>query len=722
MDHAQSRRIDTLDCFRLIHAGAVQVLDFVANSLAAHGSAHDDYLGQRYAIVNKTMSSRLPQALNRVLFLCVFLFVAAGCEKSAKPEESSLLPEWAIDLEKLAADGDAKAQYQLGAAYLGIGKPSAHANDQPAGLMKEMEPSRNDTPVDESRGVHWLELAAAQGHMEAQYELGRFLLPGFDPDAYLARKAARTSGAPSQPGSKIVWEDDGRGVDNNAKTTANAVPKDAKKAIYWLTQAAEKGSARAQYELGRAYAAGEGVGKDEIAAADWYRKAAEQGHPDAQINLGGSYFNGDGVPRDEAKAVEWFLKAANQGRANAQYNLAVMYADGVGMPKDAAKAVEWFRRATDQGDVKAQVNLGMMYYTGEGVPKDAAKAAEWYQKAAEAGSAEGRRQLGFLHRDGEGVPKNASIAFDLFGKAAVQGDSIAQAAFGEMHYNGHGTTKDVVLGYAWINLAAASGHEQALKNRALAEQQMGTKDVAEAQRLSSSWKKGTLLTRSGSEGAAALGAQSSGPPQRFSGGTLFIVSGEGHGITNNHVVAGCKEIRLQGSASAATLVNSDSVNDLALLKLAEPISPAAPVISDPGKLRQGEEIVVFGFPLNAVLSSGGNLTPGVVSALTGLGNNTNQIQITAPIQPGSSGSPVINKKGEVVGVVSQKLSDGAMAKATGSIGQNVNFAVNGQTLRSFLDSNQVKYKSGAGFFAGAKSTVELADGARQWTRVVECWK
>jgi S1-C subfamily serine protease len=138
-------------------------------------------------------------------------------------------------------------------------------------------------------------------------------------------------------------------------------------------------------------------------------------------------------------------------------------------------------------------------------------------------------------------------------------------------------------------------------------------------------------------------------------------------------------------------------------------------------LRQGEDVVVFGFPLNSVLSSGGNLTPGVVSALTGLGNNTNQIQITAPIQPGSSGSPVLNKKGAVIGVVSLKLSDSQMVTSTGSVGQNVNFAVNGQTLKTFLDMHKVTYNTGR-LFSWEKTAADLADEARKWTMVIECWR
>ena len=82
----------------------------------------------------------------------------------------------------------------------------------------------------------------------------------------------------------------------------------------------------------------------------------------------------------------------------------------------------------------------------------------------------------------------------------------------------------------------------------------------------------------------------------------------------------------------------------------------------------------------------------------------------------------MNKKGEVVGVVSMKLSDKAMAKATGQVAQNVNFAVNSQTLNGFLKAHNIEYRSGTGFLSFEKSAADLADEARKWTLVIECWR
>lgn len=510
-----------------------------------------------------------------------------------------------------------------------------------------------------------------------------------------------------------------------AYLTGEHVPKDVAKGLEWLQKAVAQGNAAAQHFLGLMYHLGkEGVPKDATKAVEWYRKAAEQGYAKAQHSLGSMYFDGEGIPKDAAKAAEWYQKAAEQGNASAQNNLGVMYQKGEGVQKNATKAVEWYRKAAEQGGTDAQFNLGLMYYNGVGVLKDDSKAIEWYQKAAAQEHAKAQSNLGLMYYYGKGVPKDVAKAVEWYRKAAEQGNAGAQGMLGVMYHDGEGVPKDSVLAYAWTNLAAVQEGkvgESSKKFRSLIT--LSSAQRAEAERLSSNWKPGQVLRREG-ESAAGAGsvAPGGGALAKKGTGTAFVISKEGHAITNHHVVAGCKELRVQGRSESIQLITRDAVSDLALLKMPGETRATAALTPDPSGLRQGQDIVVFGFPLDSLLSSGGNLTPGVVSAITGLGNNSNQFQITAPIQPGSSGSPVMDKKGNIVGVVSMKLDDVKTARATGSIPQNVNFAINSQTIKTFLDVNKVPYKTGGSFFAWDKSLADLGDEARKWTAVVECWR
>lgn len=473
------------------------------------------------------------------------------------------------------------------------------------------------------------------------------------------------------------------------------------------------------------------------------KKKAEAGDAQAQYNLGLIYNKGEGVTLDEekgkepweldwsnrgkklqTKAVEWFQKAAVQGHAEAQFRLGMMcYYGYEGVPMDKAKAAEWWQKAAAQGIAGAQSMLGMMYYFGAGVAKDAVKAAEWYQKAAAQGDAYAQSMLGEIYRLGRGVPKDMAKAAEWYQKAAAQGIANAQYMLAGAYLFGEGVAKDEVRAYAWLNLAAAQSSEKSeawMKKRDRVEAQLTPAQRAEGQRLASNWKKGDALIASSNNASGFTSPD--GKPTKQGTGTAFAVSGEGHALTNHHVINGCTEVKISGREGIVKVITFDSVNDLALLQVPGKTKDVASLNPDLGKLRQGEDIIVFGYPLDFVLSSGGNLTPGTISALTGLGNNTNQIQITAPIQPGSSGSPVMDKKGNVVGVVSMKLSDSKMAKVTGSVGQNVNFAVNGQTVKAFLDANKVPYKTGGGFFSLEKSNADIAEEASKWTVLVECWK
>lgn len=207
---------------------------------------------------------------------------------------------------------------------------------------------------------------------------------------------------------------------------------------------------------------------------------------------------------------------------------------------------------------------------------------------------------------------------------------------------------------------------------------------------------------------------------KISSGTAFVINEKGQAVTNNHLASECEEIRVSGFDGVAKVVNFDKVNDLSLIQLPFISKDYANINIDTTSLQQGADIVVFGFPLNTLLSSGGNFTPGIISATNGLGNNTSQIQITAPIQPGSSGSPVIDKSGNVIGVVCSTLDGLKSVRETGSIPQSVNFAIHGQTLKSFLDASNATYHLGSKTTQEKHNTVLAAD-AKKWTKLVECW-
>ncbi len=147
-------------------------------------------------------------------------------------------------------------------------------------------------------------------------------------------------------------------------------------------EAAERGSAWAQYNLGLMYDSGDGVAEDDEQAMKWYQKAAEQGLADAQNNLGGMYINGEGVAEDDVEAVKWFRKAAEQGNAEAQLGLGVMYANGRGVPQNEVLAHRWWNLAGAQGHTIARKNMELIanYMTKEQIADAQRMAREWQVK------------------------------------------------------------------------------------------------------------------------------------------------------------------------------------------------------------------------------------------------------------------------------------------------------------------------------------------------------
>ena len=203
-----------------------------------------------------------------------------------------------------------------------------------------------------------------------------------------------------------------------------------------------------------------------------------------------------------------------------------------------------------------------------------------------------------------------------------------------------------------------------------------------------------------------------------SSGSGFFVSRTGHVLTNRHVVDKCSEVRIAGAKSVRHIATGNRV-DLALLQADVTKTEIATFRGGRG-VRIGEDIIVAGYPLRGLLSSGLTVTKGIVSSNIGPQNDQNTIQITAPVQQGNSGGPVLDASGNVVGVVFSKLNALKFAKVTGSLPQNVNFAISAGSIRAFLDGHSVPYDIAPS--KTVQQTADIAEKARNYTVLVECWK
>jgi S1-C subfamily serine protease len=154
-------------------------------------------------------------------------------------------------------------------------------------------------------------------------------------------------------------------------------------------------------------------------------------------------------------------------------------------------------------------------------------------------------------------------------------------------------------------------------------------------------------------------------------------------ITNAHVVQNASEITVSGFSgkTRGEPVIVDETNDLALVRLSDSFGPSQITFRDAG-VHLGEHAHAIGYPLAGLLGRGPQFTSGSVSNLLGPGDDARLMQITCPIQPGSSGGPVFDDTGNLIAVVTATLSNA----------QNVNFAVRSALVLPLLDAANIGFR------------------------------
>jgi hypothetical protein len=180
--------------------------------------------------------------------------------------------------------------------------------------------------------------------------------------------------------------------------------------------------------------------------------------------------------------------------------------------------------------------------------------------------------------------------------------------------------------------------------------------------------------------------------QEVKSGSGFIFHPDGYILTNNHVVADSTEqivVLANGNRIPAKLVATDQKTDVALLKIPGSNFPTLP-IGDSRKIFVMDSVLAMGFPMSSTIGYDVSAYDGKINAIR-QSENTPLFQIDANINPGNSGGPLLNDRGEVIGIVVSKLNAMQLAKTMGAIPERINFAIPIDEARSMI---RIAYPAG----------------------------
>jgi S1-C subfamily serine protease len=175
--------------------------------------------------------------------------------------------------------------------------------------------------------------------------------------------------------------------------------------------------------------------------------------------------------------------------------------------------------------------------------------------------------------------------------------------------------------------------------------------------------------------------------QRAFAGTCFAVSPDGFVLTNHHVVEDLSRFSVRfenGAEFKAEVWASNPLRDLALVRFDGP-TPAYLSLANDSSVALGDEVFTLGYPASNVLGVNVKYGDGTVSALSGPGGEEGWLQVSVPVHPGSSGSPLVDGNGEVVGIIVGSIRAASFFRQTLSLPQDINFAIKAHYAKSLFD-------------------------------------
>lgn len=370
-------------------------------------------------------------------------------------------------LKTAAYAGLPEAQYTLGLCLLQV-----HPGADPA----------------KAQAVDFLQRAASAGHADAWFELGRCRLDGIGTavDERAALRALRRADELGCPrAAELLPRAERKAAcltlppqamfDRGRTLQARG---EAEEGVQWLTEAADRGHARACYVLGCCFNTGEGVPQDTAQAVHRWQRAAEAGDADALYELGLCYYLGRGTARDYARAEQCWAAAAQKGQQAAADSLPSARAKLALAPLSAEELLEQARaavsaddydtalplleEAADRGNPVGLTALGRCRELGLGGAESPAEAVHLYRAAAEQQYPQALYRLGDCYYNGYGgLPKDYAAAARYWVAAAEAGDPLAQWGLCLLLQDGLGTSQDYAEAEHRCRQAAQAGLPEA---------------------------------------------------------------------------------------------------------------------------------------------------------------------------------------------------------------------------------------------------------------------
>jgi S1-C subfamily serine protease len=397
--------------------------------------------------------------------------------------------------------------------------------------------------------------------------------------------------------------------------------------------------------------------QDKVLRAKLLGRAAAMDHGNAQGELARCYAKGLGVRKDIKTAAWWARKASQLGSEVGAHVLFVCYANGWAVRQDKAKARELLVLAARRENVWSQAVLGQCLLGDSklGFEVNLEAGRKWLNVAASqpldartrAGKAAGLNGLGVMHEQGKGVPKNETEALAHYYLARSIGEE----------------PEDVKVYNRNIRQRESEMSPSARQYSQLRAQELHPIYFTTPQPVSTE------------ETAATIGF-----------GSGVFVTEAGHILTAAHVIENASKVmaHVGGSSVEAEIVAVDYPNDVALLKVAAKVD-AAPVRHSVS-VALGNGVFTIGFPNMLLQGTEPKFTEGTISSTSGMRDDPRQFQVSVQVQPGNSGGALFDENGNVVGLVVSRLDDEATTKLTGSLPQNVNYAVKSSYALPLIES------------------------------------